>query len=353
MSCDTNDPRGEPAKTLAVYLKHMTLGKDAQSTPPAPAVRRVRIGEEDAGQRIDNFLIRECKGVPKNHVYRILRSGEVRVNGGRINQTYRLVTGDEVRIPPVRAGQAEAAPLPALAARQAFRIVFEDEHLLVLDKPAGLAVHGGSGLSFGVIEALRVQRPEAKFLELAHRLDRETSGLLIVGKKRVALNAIQDGMRHGGLEKRYLTMVSGRWQNPLQHVKAPLYKYLTPEGERRVMVRADGKPSHSIVRLVARWQRYSLLEVELRTGRTHQIRVHLQSLGFPLLGDDKYGDFALNKALARDGLDRMFLHAATLAFDHPVSGERIRLTAALPEELAAFVRKTEKNQEREYGDPQL
>lgn len=353
-SCGTNYPRGEPAKTLAVYLKHMNLGKDAHPSLGTPAVRRVRIGEEDAGQRIDNFLMRECKGVPKSHVYRILRSGEVRVNGGRISQTYRLAEGDEVRIPPVRSAQPDAAaPLPVAAVRQDFSVVFEDEHLLVLDKPAGLAVHGGSGLSFGVIEALRAQRPQAKFLELAHRLDRETSGLLIVGKKRTALNAIQDGMRHGGLEKRYLTMVSGRWLNPQQHVKAPLYKYLTPDGERRVMVRADGKPSHSIVRLIARWQRYSLLEVELRTGRTHQIRVHLQSLGFPLLGDDKYGDFALNKALVRDGLGRMFLHAATLAFDHPATGERIRLASRLPEALAAFVRSVEQNQEREYGDPQF
>ncbi|MEN3110107.1 RluA family pseudouridine synthase [Uliginosibacterium paludis] len=332
----------------------MTLGKDAQKDSGSISVRRVRVLEEDAGQRIDNYLMRECKGVPKSHVYRILRSGEVRVNGGRVTQTYRLKAGDEVRIPPVRVAEPVAAPVSSSqAAKHDFRVVFEDDALLVIDKPAGLAVHGGSGLSYGVIEALRAQRPQAKFLELAHRLDRETSGLLIIGKKRAALNAIQDGMRQGGLEKRYLTMVCGRWLNPIQHIRAPLYKYLTPEGERRVMVREDGKPSHSIVRLLGRWEQYSLLEVELKTGRTHQIRVHLKSQGFPLLGDDKYGDFPLNKALAREGLERMFLHAAKLAFNHPVSGERLELEAPLPAELAAFVRQLDLTQKKEYGAAQL
>lgn len=331
----------------------MTLGKDRAVEPGGqggfPAVRRVRIGEEDAGQRIDNFLLRECKGVPKSHIYRVLRSGEVRVNAGRISQTYRLQLGDEVRIPPIRVAERPAAPQAQAAARHEFRVVFEDEALLVIDKPAGLAVHGGSGVSFGVIEALRAQRPQAKFLELAHRLDRETSGLLIVGKKRAALNAVQDGMRRGELEKRYLTMVAGRWMNPLQHVRTPLYKYLTADGERRVMVREDGKPSHSIVRLLQRWERYSLVEVELKTGRTHQIRVHLQSLGFPLLGDDKYGDFPLNKALAQGGLSRMFLHAAMLRFAHPLTGEMLELRAPLPAELADFMRRVEETQKRDYG----
>lgn len=351
---NTDDPRGKPAKTLAVYLKQMTLGKDAPKDSGSVSVRRVRVLDEDAGQRIDNYLLRECKGVPKSHIYRILRSGEVRVNGGRISQTYRLKMGDEVRIPPVRVAEPAVAPVSqAVASRHDFRIVFEDDALLVIDKPAGIAVHGGSGLSYGVIEALRAQRPQAKFLELAHRLDRETSGLLIIGKKRAALNVIQDGMRNGGLEKRYLTMVSGRWLNALQHVRAPLYKYLTPEGERRVMVREDGKPSHSIVRLLARWERFSLVEVELKTGRTHQIRVHLKSQGFPLLGDDKYGDFPLNKQLARDGLERMFLHAAKLAFDHPVTSERLQLEAALPSELAAFVRRVDLSQKKDYGGAQF
>lgn len=305
--------------------------------------------EEDAGQRIDNFLLCQCKGVPRSHIYRVLRSGEVRVNGGRISQTYRLQAGDEVRIPPIRVAQREEREVPVGMARQEFRVVYEDEALLVIDKPAGLAVHGGSGVSFGVIELLRRQRPEARFLELAHRLDRETSGLLIIGKKRSALNKIQDQMRAGQLEKRYLAMVPGRWMNPQQHIKSPLFKYLTEDGERRVMVREDGKPSHSIVRLVKRWEQYSLVEVELKTGRTHQIRVHMQSRGFPLLGDDKYGNFPLNKALQKEGLSRMFLHAAKLRFQHPVSGDWLDLSAPFPEELDRFIASVEAAQKRDYG----
>lgn len=328
----------------------MNLGKTpSHAVRPEFSVRRVLIAEEDAGQRIDNFLLRECKGVPKSHIYRILRSGEVRVNAGRISQTYRLKAGDEVRIPPIRLAERAPEPGQIAAAKHTFSIVFEDEALLVIDKPAGLAVHGGSGLSFGVIELLRQQRPEARFLELAHRLDRETSGLLIIGKKRVALNAVQDAMRQGTMEKRYLTMVAGRWMNPLQHIKAALHKYLTPDGERRVAVSPEGKPSHSIVRLVQRWADYSLLEVELKTGRTHQIRVHLQSQGFPLLGDDKYGDFALNKVLAARGLPRMFLHAALLRLQHPVTGEMLELRAPLPPALADFVASVEREQKRDYG----
>ncbi|GAB2903299.1 RluA family pseudouridine synthase [Uliginosibacterium flavum] len=328
----------------------MTLGKTPiSSTQTAHSVRRVLIGEEDAGQRIDNFLLRECKGVPKSHIYRVLRSGEVRVNSGRISQTYRLQTGDEVRIPPIRVAEKAPAPEQGAVQRHAFKVVFEDEALLVIDKPAGLAVHGGSGLSFGVIELLRSQRPEAKFLELAHRLDRETSGLLIIGKKRSALTAVQDAMRQGNMEKRYLAMANGRWMNPLQHIKTALYKYLTEDGERRVMVREDGKASHSIVRLVQRWERYSLVEVELKTGRTHQIRVHMQSQGFPLLGDDKYGDFALNKTLAREGLPRMFLHAALLRLQHPLTGEMLELRAPLPPELASFVSAVDAVQKRDFG----
>lgn len=303
------------------------------------AVQRIRIDEELAGQRIDNFLLRICKGVPKSHVYRVLRSGEVRVNSGRVAQTYRLEVGDEVRVPPMRIAQTQAPSGTSVAAANAhkFNIVFEDSAMLVIDKPSGLAVHGGSGVSFGVIELLRQQRPEAKFLELAHRLDRETSGLLIICKKRSALNAVQDQMREGKIEKRYLTMVPGRWLNELQHIKLPLFKYLTEEGERRVMVRSDGKPSHSVVRLVQRWDQYSLLEVELKTGRTHQIRVHLQSVGFPLLGDDKYGDFALNKVLAKQGLPRMFLHSTLLRLSHPVTGQMLELKASLPPDLEKFV----------------
>jgi len=299
------------------------------------AVRHERIDEASAGQRIDNYLLRVAKGVPKSHIYRILRSGEVRVNGGRVQQTYRLAEGDEVRIPPIRVAEpTRSAPAPA---GKPLPVVFEDEALIVIDKPAGKAVHGGSGVSYGVIEQLRVQRPEVRMLELAHRLDRETSGLLIVAKKRSALTALHDMMREGRIEKRYLTLVPGRWNNPLQHVKVALHKYLTGDGERRVRVSDEGKPAHSIVRLVQRWRDYSLLEVELKTGRTHQIRVHLAHLGFPLCGDDKYGDFALNKRLESEGLKRMFLHAAKLKFAHPLTGEALSFEAPLPEELQGFV----------------
>ena len=311
----------------------------------APAARR-QIGEEAEGQRIDNFLLRVCKGVPKSHIYRILRSGQVRVNSRRIGPDYRLQVGDEVRIPPLQLGAERTALVPV---GREYRIAYEDDWLLVIDKPGGMAVHGGSGVSFGVIEQLRRQRPQARFLELAHRLDRETSGLLLVGKKRSALTALHDMFREGRIEKRYLALVKGRWCDPLRHVKLPLQKYLTEEGERRVSVSDEGKAAHSIVRLVARWQNYSLVEVELETGRTHQIRVHLAHLGYPLCGDDKYGDFALNKILQKQGLDRMFLHAARLALDHPETGERLTLAAPLPQDLAAFLAWLEQNEQREYG----
>jgi 23S rRNA pseudouridine955/2504/2580 synthase len=313
----------------------------------APSVSHVRIDEGSVGQRIDNYLLRVCKGVPKSHVYRILRSGEVRVNSRRVDQTYRLQMGDELRIPPIRlAEKPDAAQVPV---GKPCRVVFEDEALLVIDKPAGLAVHGGSGVSFGVIEQLRRQRPDAPFLELVHRLDRETSGLLIIAKKRSALTVMHDMMREGRVQKRYLSLVAGRWMNPQQHVKLALHKYLTADGERRVSVNPEGKAAHSIVRLQRRWAAHSLVEVELKTGRTHQIRVHLSHLGFPLCGDDKYGDFALNKQLDREGLKRMFLHAARLVFRHPLTDCEIELQAPLPEELAGFVAHLEQTGTRDYG----
>lgn len=309
----------------------------------------LEVGEESAGQRIDNFLLRRAKGVPKSHIYRILRSGEVRVNKGRIGADYKLAEGDRVRVPPIRV--AESPAKPAAPARE-FTVVFEDEALIVIDKPSGVAVHGGSGVSFGVIEQLRRARPQAKFLELAHRLDRETSGLLIVAKKRAALTRLHDLFRDGGISKRYLALVKGRWCNALQHVRLPLHKYLTAEGERRVSVAPEGKVAHSIVRLVARWQNFSLVEVELKTGRTHQIRVHLAHLGFPLAGDDKYGDFVLNKDLQKAGLKRMFLHAAKLALPHPLSNAPLEFAAPLPGELASFVARIDANEKREWSDGQ-
>ena len=305
----------------------------------------LEVGEEAAGQRIDNFLLRLAKGVPKSHIYRVLRSGEVRVNKGRVGAEYRLRPGDTVRVPPIRV--SASVEKPAAPARD-FTIVFEDDAMLVLDKPAGVAVHGGSGVSFGVIEQLRRARPQARFLELAHRLDRETSGLLVVAKKRSALTRLHDLFREGGIAKRYLALVKGRWRNELQHVRLPLHKYLTADGERRVSVQPEGKFAHSIVRLVARWENFSLVEVELKTGRTHQIRVHLAHLGFPIAGDDKYGDFALNKALQKTGLGRMFLHAAKLALPHPLSGAPVELESPLPVELRSFTEKLDGNEKRDY-----
>lgn len=317
------------------------------------SVNWLEVGEEAEGQRIDNFLLRFCKGVPKSHVYRILRSGEVRVNRGRVGPEYRLRPGDQVRVPPIRlaarADATAAAAAPAIPARE-FHIVHEDEALLVLDKPTGMAVHGGSGVSFGVIEQLRRMRPAARMLELAHRLDRETSGLLIVAKKRAALTRLHDAFRRGSINKRYLALVKGRWTAPRQEVRLPLLKYLTDEDERRVRVSSEGKEAHSIVRLVARWQNFSLVEVELKTGRTHQIRVHLAHLGFPLAGDDKYGDFACNKDLQKAGLKRMFLHAARLRLRHPTDAEApwLVLEAPLPAELRAFLVRLDQHEEREY-----
>jgi 23S rRNA pseudouridine955/2504/2580 synthase len=299
----------------------------------------VTITEEEAGQRIDNYLLRVCKGVPKSHVYRILRSGEVRVNKGRIDQLYRLVQGDVVRIPPIRLAEKPDHHVPAAE----FKIIFEDSHLLVIDKPAGVAVHGGSGVSFGVIEQLRAARPDAKFLELVHRLDRETSGLLLLAKKRTALTHLHEQMRDGETDKRYLTMVAGDWKNARQHIKLALHKYTTAEGERRVTVSDEGgMASHTIFSLLKKFDGFALLEAELKTGRTHQIRVHLSSSGFPILGDDKYGDFPLNKALqkateARGALKRMFLHAHQITFTHPDSGKKMTLNAPLAAECERFL----------------
>ena len=305
----------------------------------------LEVGEDGVGQRIDNFLLKRLKGVPKSHVYRILRSGEVRVNKGRVNAERRLELGDTVRVPPVRiAEKADDTPVPA----RDFSIVYEDEALIVIDKPAGVAVHGGSGVSFGVIEQIRRARPENRFLELAHRLDRETSGLLIIGKKRSALTRLHDQFRDGAIDKRYFALVKGHWRDPLRNVKLPLLKFLTPEGERRVRVSPEGKESHSIMRLDSRYEsaqgKFSLLEVELRTGRTHQIRVHLAHLGFPILGDEKYGDFALNKELQKSGLKRMFLHAASMRLPHPLTGARLEVQAPLPVELTKYLEKLDETQ---------
>jgi 23S rRNA pseudouridine955/2504/2580 synthase len=320
------------------------------------SVTHVVITDEEQGQRLDNFLIRRCKGVPKSHLYRILRSGEVRVNSGRVDATYRLCAGDKLRIPPIRIAERPQNEVDEAAKERVdLPIIYEDEALLVLNKPEGVAVHGGSGVSFGVIEALRRQRPLAKFLELAHRLDRETSGILLVGKKRLALVALHDMFReHGaGADKRYLVLVKGRWMNTTQAVKLPLYKYLTESGERRVSVNPEGKASHTVFRLLARWSDMSLLEAQLKTGRTHQIRVHLAHLGFPILGDEKYGDFSLNKNLSRTGLKRMALHAWRMAFNHPVTAEQLECIAPLPDGIANYIVAVDRQKTREFSADNL
>ena len=302
------------------------------------SVSRHRISEEAGGQRIDNYLLKILKGVPKSHIYRILRSGEVRVNSGRAKPAYRLRPGDELRLPPVRVAVRAPRATPPPNAELEHAILYEDEHLLVLNKPSGLAVHGGSGVSFGVIEQLRSQRPLARFLELVHRLDRDTSGLLLLAKKRSALTALHTELRAGRVKKYYLTLVKGKWRNAKQSVRLNLHKYVLASGERRVAVDAEGDESHTVFDLQHAWREFSLLRAELKTGRTHQIRVHLAHLGYPIAGDAKYGDFAFNKDLARAGLKRMFLHASRVSFKHPATDALLTLEAPLPDELRNFLR---------------
>jgi 23S rRNA pseudouridine955/2504/2580 synthase len=295
------------------------------------------VDEEAAGQRVDNYLTRLLKGVPKSHIYRILRSGEVRVNSRRVGPDYRLRDGDRVRLPPLRTARPATPPRPAPPSGFKPDVLFEDDAILAINKPAGMAVHGGSGISHGIIESLRAQRPQERFLELAHRLDRETSGVLLLARRRSALLALHQQLREGTARKFYHVLVKGHWRDAKRNVKLPLHKYVLASGERRVSVNESGLPSHTVFRLRRQWKGYSLLEAELRTGRTHQIRVHLAHLGFPVAGDDKYGDFALNKQLARLGLKRMFLHAFKLVIAHPRSGAALTLEAPLPEELRSFV----------------
>ena len=332
------------------------------ANPPAERaeVKTLLVDEEDAGQRLDNFLVRHLKGVPKTHVYRIIRSGEVRINKGRATVDRRVEAGDLIRLPPVRTSQRAKAKAQAMADCAAggssgeaqrsapgreFPVLYEDDCVLAIDKPAGVAVHGGSGVSFGVIEQLRMARPDAKFLELVHRLDRETSGILLVAKKRSALKRLQDQFRERETGKTYLALVVGQWPASLKVLDRPLHKFLLPDGARRVKVVATDHPdamaSTTLVKRLRSGEGYTLLEVTIKTGRTHQIRVHLAAEGRPIAGDEKYGDFALNKALQRTGapvpLRRMFLHAWRLQFNHPVSGERMQLLADMPPDLRRFL----------------
>ncbi|NIF84000.1 RluA family pseudouridine synthase [Comamonas sp. Tr-654] len=336
----------------SAQVKHIIEGKPAQDRSQNTAtasVRLIEVDEDSAGQRLDNFLMRHLKGVPKTHVYRIIRSGEVRINKGRVSAETRVQPGDVVRLPPVRISDkvAEKAERPAPA--KDFPALLDDEHMIALSKPAGVAVHGGSGVSFGVIEQLRQARPDAKFLELVHRLDRETSGILLVAKKRSALINLQDQFRERETGKTYLALVQGAWPANKKVIDLPLHKYLQADGERRVRVTTaddpDGMRSITLVKIrklieprpLQGLPAMSLLEVTIKTGRTHQIRVHLSSQGHPIVGDDKYGDFDLNRRVQKQGLKRMFLHAWRLQFNHPASGERVELRAELPPELADFV----------------
>jgi 23S rRNA pseudouridine955/2504/2580 synthase len=306
------------------------------------AVNWLVVGDDAQGQRIDNFLVRVLKGVPKSHIYRILRSGEVRVNRHRVGPDARLTAGDQLRVPPIRTAAPSTRGRPApLGVATVPPVLYEDDALMVLDKPAGLAVHGGSGISHGLIERLRLARPDARFLELVHRLDRDTSGVLLVAKKRLALTGLHAQLREGQTDKRYYALVRGKWRDAQRSVELPLERFVTGEGERRVRVDRDGRTARTIFRLQRKWPdavpAVALLDAELHTGRTHQIRVHLTHLGFPLAGDDKYGDFAWNRVLAKEGLKRMFLHARRISFVHPLTSATISVESPLAPDLAQFV----------------
>lgn len=299
-------------------------------------VQFIDISDDEAGQRIDNFLLTKLKGVPKSMIYRIIRKGEVRVNKGRIKPEYKLVEGDQVRVPPVRVAERETTPVSAKldkVAALANCILFEDDVLLVLNKPSGTAVHGGSGLSFGVIEGLRALRPEARFLELVHRLDRDTSGILLVAKKRSALRALHEQLRLKQMQKDYLALVRGNWQSHMKVVQAPLLKNILQSGERVVKVSSEGKPSETRFKVEERFDNATLIKASPVTGRTHQIRVHTLYAGHPIAFDDRYGDKQFDSQLAGIGLNRLFLHASALKFTHPKTGEEMRLQAPLDNQL--------------------
>jgi len=305
-----------------------------------PQVTWLEVGEESEAQRVDNFLLRRLKGVPKSHVYRVLRSGEVRVNSGRVKADYRVRIGDKVRIPPIRVAVSNPSP-PAKPF--GLPIIHEDPSLLVIDKPSGAAVHGGSGVSFGVIELLRAARPEAKLLELAHRLDRDTSGLLVVAKKRSALVELHRMLRDGEVEKIYMAIVKGVPAQKHFEIREALHKYVNAKGERRVAVQEGGLSAVTKIKLLGNSAGLSVVQLRLMTGRTHQIRVHLAHAGHPVLGDDKYGDFEFNRALARQGVKRLFLHARRLGFRHPIDGNAMTLQSPLPEDMLSFCQSNFKN----------
>ena len=298
-------------------------------------VRFVTIEPDLEGQRIDNYLRTQLKGVPKSMIYRILRKGEVRVNKGRVKPEYKLQADDVIRIPPVRVSEPKDTPNPKLdkVAELEHCILFEDDRILVINKPSGTAVHGGSGLNFGLIEGLRALRPDAQFMELVHRLDRDTSGCIIIAKKRSALRHLHAQLRDGQMDKRYQALVAGQWPENRFKVKAPLLKNVLQSGERLVSVNENGKPSETRYSILTRYEDATLVEASPITGRTHQIRVHCLHAGHPIACDPKYGDEQFDATMRSRDLKRLFLHAASIQFIHPGSGETVRFQAPLDEQL--------------------
>ncbi|WP_019864289.1 23S rRNA pseudouridine(955/2504/2580) synthase RluC [Methylovulum miyakonense] len=312
----------------------------------SPKVQLVEITEEQCDQRLDNFLITFLKGVPKSHIYRIVRKGEVRVNKGRVDVKYRLETGDIVRVPPVRVAEKAPELFVGHHLQDALEqgVLFEDEAFMVINKPAGYAVHGGSGVNSGIIEGLRSIRPNAPFLELVHRLDKDTSGCLLVAKKRSALKKLHTLFREDQVQKTYIALLAGRWERKKLVVNAPLQKNLTQGGERMVFVSKAGKEAETLFRRIKLFADSTLVEAAPKTGRTHQIRVHAAtSLGHPIVGDERYGQDETNKTFRSRGFKRMFLHAATLQFQHPVSGALLTVSAPLPQQLDDLITYEEKS----------
>ncbi|MBO2636957.1 23S rRNA pseudouridine(955/2504/2580) synthase RluC [Shewanella algae] len=316
---------------------------NTETPSPNQQVRLVTIDEDNVGQRIDNFLLSKLKGVPKSMIYRIVRKGEVRVNKKRIKPEYKLVEGDQVRIPPVRVSEENYRTAPSAnlerVSRLEDRILFEDKHILVLNKPAGIAVHGGSGVDYGVIEALRSLRPQQKFLELVHRLDKDTSGVLLVAKKRSALKHLHDQLRHKQMQKDYQALVRGEWQKHDKVVKAPLLKLTLKSGERIVRVNTEGKASETRFKILQRYDGATLVQASPVTGRTHQIRVHCQYAGHPIACDEKYSEQKFDDSMRALGLNRLFLHAAQLKFTHPDTETEMTVQAPLDPELLELLDK--------------
>lgn len=294
-----------------------------------------KITEKDMEMRLDNLLLKILNGVPKSHIYKIIRSGEVKINKKKSDVSSKVQLNDIIRIPPIKTSEKKLVKQPPAAN---FPILFEDDYFLIINKPSGIACHGGSGIDFGIIEQLRKTLPNAKFLELAHRLDKETSGVLILAKKRSALVKFQEQIRNSQIKKYYLALTLGTWQDKSKNVKAPLYKYLTKDGERRVRVdNENGQFAQTVFSLIQKYEGFTLVKADLKTGKTHQIRVHLQHIGTPIAGDTKYGNFEINKQLTKIGLKRMFLHAYEIKFIHPITGVEINIKAELPPELSQFL----------------